>query len=422
MKPSEKLNDEYPMAPSPDVKSQLQTLRIAKDQRPAGGTGGRRGWRVLVLLLLLCGAGIGAYLKRDELSRYLGPRMSTAAEVPLVSVVRQQEPGPAPILTATGKIVSDHKVQVSTKVSGQIVALYFEQGHRVKKGQVLARIEDVIYRARRDEAAAQLERARTNLAFQEINFARVERLYRDGTAPEIEYAEAKRAYDEARAQIAAAEAVLSYSQKMLSDCEVVAPIDGVILERNVEVGDFVAAEGGRGAMANAQFALIADMDALRVEVDVSELDIARVRQGMHCVVTPDAYKDRRYRGRVLWIDPGANYSKATVQVKVRIEEPDEFLRYEGSAQVVFLPEPSPATRTSTAGAPGLWIPASACIREPSGRTGQVFVAADGQLRKTTVTLGKQSGAQIEVIDGLTEGQRIAADRLDKLTDGQRVRS
>ena len=113
----------------------------------------------------------------------------------------------------------------------------------------------------------------------------------------------------------------------------VAPIAGVILERDVEVGDFVSAEGGRSAMANSQFASIADMTKLRVEVDVSELDIARLRTDLPCVVVPDAYKDRRYHGHVMWLDPGANYAKATVQVKVRIDDPDDYLRVEGAAQV-----------------------------------------------------------------------------------------
>lgn len=405
-----------------DVRSQLQTLKIPKDQRPASGSADRRGarWRKLLwvlVLALLAGAG---YTQRKRIAS-LVPQSATASEVRLISTVRQRDPEPAPVLTATGRIVSDHKVQVTTKVSGQVVGLYFEQGDRVKKGQVLARIEDVTYRARRDEAAALLQRAKANAEFQKVNYNRLERLHRQGTAPDIEFAEAKRAFEESVAHVAAAEAALRYAQKALTDCEVVAPIDGVILERNVEVGDFVAAEGGRGANANAQFGLIADMNALRVEVDVSELDISRVRKGMPCVITPDAYKDRRYSGHVLWLDPGANYSKATVQVKVRIDNPDENLRYEGSAQVAFLTD-APATATAPQETKGIWIPATACIRDAAGKTAKVFVVIDGRLKKTDVIIGKTSGDQVEVVEGLSEGQSIAAESVDKLIDGQRVRS
>ncbi len=239
------------------------------------------------------------------------------------------------MLTATGKIVSDHQVEVSTKVSGQIVALYFEQGDRVEQGQLLAKIEDVNYRARRDEAIAILERSKANSDYHKINYERVANLYRDAKVSAIELAEAKRATEESAATVDAAAAALEYAQKALDDCLVLAPISGIVLERSVEVGDFVAAEAGHGANANAQFAVIADMGKLRVEIDVSELDIARLRKDMPCTITPDAYKDRSYKGHVMWIDPGANYSKATVQVKVRIDDPDDYLRVQGSAQVVF---------------------------------------------------------------------------------------
>jgi multidrug efflux pump subunit AcrA (membrane-fusion protein) len=193
----------------------------------------------------------------------------------------------------------------------------------------------------------------------------------------------------------------------------------VILTRDVGVGDFVAAEGGRGAMANSQLGSIADMAALRVEVDVSELDIARVRRDMPCLVTPDARKDRKYPGRVMWIDPGANYSKATVGVKVRIENPDDTLRVEGSAQVAFLnemPKNAPATQTATR----IWIPASASLPDGDGKIAKVFVAVDGRLRSTPITVGRKSGDQIEVVDGLEEGQSIASGPLDKIRDGQRL--
>jgi len=410
-------------APS-EIRAQLATLRIPKDQRPESSpTGPRRkgGTKWLVVSLLILVAGAGAYFGRRQLGQVISGT-AEAAEVRLMKVSLRQESEAPPVLTATGKIVSDHKVQVTTKVSGQIVALSFEQGDRVQKGQLLARIEDVIYRARRDESAARLEKAKASLAFAKFNFDRTADLFKRDTAPKIEYAETERAVREGEAELAAAQAVLDYTQKALNDCEVVAPIAGVILERNVEVGDFVAVEGGRGANANAQFALIADMTKLRVEVDVSELDIARLKTGMPCTVTPDAYKDRRYQGRVMWLDPGANYSKATVQVKVRIENPDEYLRVEGSAQVIFQAGPPASAPSASRNAPAIWIPASACTLDALGTSGKVFILAEGRLKATTVTIGRRNGGQVEVIEGLSEGQSIAIEGLDKLTDGQRVRS
>ncbi|MEP0841549.1 MAG: efflux RND transporter periplasmic adaptor subunit [Phycisphaerae bacterium] len=405
-------------APS-ETRAQLQTLKIPKSQRPASARRrGRRTARWLLLLAVLAGAGGAAYWKRDRLGPYVDRLLAPApAQARLLTV--ESRATPPPLLTATGKIVSDHQVEVATKVSGQISALFFEQGDHVKAGQRLALIEDVAYRARRDQAAAELQKSKAALEFRRVNFERTERLYKEASAPEIEYADARRALDEAVAQVAANQAALDWAQKMYSDCEVLAPIDGVILERNVEVGDFVAAEGGRGAMANAQFAAIADMSKLRVEVDVSELDVARLRKDLPCQITPEAYKDRVYRGHVLWLDPGANYAKATVQVKVRILNPDEYLRVEGSAQVVFLME-DPGLDPATRPAPRVWIPASACAPEADGRTAKVLVVVKDRLQEAVVRLGRKAGGQVEILEGLEPGQRIVAADLDQYHPGQRV--
>ena len=420
------------------LQERLRSLSIRREQRPQARAGGAfaRGRSIAIGLIVFLLVALGGYLGWDRFGRPTGDGNNAAkgeTAVSLLKVSGQRGPSSGPVLTATGKIVSDHRVAVSTKVSGQIVALYFEQGDRIERGQILAKIEDDIYRARRDEAAALLEKAKATVEFTRVNFARVEKLYTEKQAPEIEYAEVKRAYDEAVAQLAAAEATLDGANKALGYCQVEAPISGVVLERNVEVGDFVAAEGGRGAMANSQFALIADMEKLRVEVDVSELDIARLHRDMPCVVIPDAYKDRRYSGHLLWIDPGANYAKATVQVKVRIDNPDDFLRVEGAAQVQFIagdkpaeagsaqpPTTDPAGQVSTTQrSPGLWVPAGACRVDAGGQTAKVLVVREGMLRETTVKLGRREGANIEVLDGLAEGQEIAADA-QKAKDGQTV--
>lgn len=415
------------MSTGPQLRDQLRSLSIPREQRPVDrqAKGATRSRPLLITVLVLLVLGLAGYIGWKEFGlrlAALNPMTAPAADVRLLKVVLQRPAdAAAPLLTATGKIVSDHRVQVSTKVSGQIVKLFFEQGDRVEQGQLLAEIEEENYRALRDEAAANLEKSRATLAFQKINFDRVSRLIEQQRASDIEYADARRGFEETQALVTANEANLAYADKLLRDCRVLAPIAGVILERNVEVGDFVAAEGGRGAMANSQFTTIADMTKLRVEVDVSELDIARLRTEMPCVVVPDAYKDRRYHGHVMWLDPGANYAKATVQVKVRIDDPDDYLRVEGAAQVQFLsgrPSTAPSAAATTAEAPRIWIPSAACQPDAAGSTARVFVVADRRLKAATVTLGRREGDRVEIVSGLTEGQEIAADGLDRLHDGQ----
>ena len=403
-----------------DIQAQLRSLSIPKDKRPAHAPAGRRVRnKGLIAAFIVLALAIGCYLFRDSLRSgvtSLGSSTNDDPAIPFIQVAAIDPSVRQPVLTATGKIVSDHRVIVATKVSGQIVELFFEQGDRVEQGQLLARVEDVLYRARRDEAAARLQRSQANLEFQKTNFKRVSGLIQSSSAPDIEYADAKRWLADAEAAVAADQASLASAEKFLRDAQVVAPIAGVVLTRNVEVGDFVAAEGGLGAQANAAFATIADMSKLRVEVDISELDITRIRKDMPAMIVPDAYKDRKYNGHVMWLDPGANYSKATVQVKVRIGEPDEFLRVEGSAQVSFLSEPS----GSDAQRSTLWIPASAVQLDATGDSGTVFVKAGNRLHKTPVKVGRRVDNRIEILEGLSPGQSIAATSLEKLSDNPRV--
>lgn len=418
------------MAAPPDIRSQLHALSIPKENRPAkealrsppnAPRSAGRPRRIPRWITFLVGAIVvlGALAVGARQAGSLLNAPAEAAEVRLITVTDRDGARPPAVLTATGKIVSDHIVEVATKVSGQITELFFEQGDVVKVGQRLARIEDVIYRARRDEAAATLEKSKAHLEFQRVNFERVRRLHDSQNAPDIEFADARRALDEAAAQVTADEAALAFAQKALTDCEVLAPIAGVILDRAVEVGDFVAAEGGLGAMANSQFATIADMTKLRVEVDVSELDIARLRRNMPCIVTPDAYKDRHYDGFVLWIDPGADYSKATVQVKVRIRKPDAHLRVQGSAQVEFLSDAAPPAGTDEADAGRVWIPASACLGE--GDSPRVFIVEERRFRSRPIEIGRRVAGQVEVIRGLSPGDQIAVDGVETIQDGQRIR-
>lgn len=415
-----------------EMRKELQSLSIPKDQRPKGAARARTFTFPigrLLLLALVGGLGYYAYINRGWLKTSVTNATDkitnqSSPEVVTLVVRAQSEQSSPPVLTATGKIVSDHKVSVVTKVSGQIVELRFEQGDRVEKGQVLARIEDVNYRARRDEAAAMVARAEADVRLQEFEYARMNELAEESRASEKEIVAAKSAMEQAKAQLAANNAALVWANKALIDTEVVAPIAGVVLERSVEVGDFVAAEGGRGANANAQFATIADMSKLRVEIDISEQDVARVKKDMPCQIVPDAYKERKYHGRVMWIDPGANYAKATVQSKVRIENPDDALRVEGSAQVQFLSQDPRAAATEVA-KPVIWVPASSVkiadtAKDPSAQSA-VFRIADGKLVKTPVTIGRRQGGQYEILDGLKDGESIVQKDVDALSDGQRIR-
>ena len=430
------------------TREQLQKLRIDKSQRPIAPTpsAGRRPaqqrqrslfWPIF-LVVLFGSLGAVGYLYREPIGSTVQNIVKPPAEARLVTVTMQKGASTPAVHTAVGKIVSDHRVRVATKVSGQITQLMFEQGDKLEKGQVIATIEDVFFRARRDNAKAVFEEQKARLEFAKSNFDRIKKLWASTVAPEIEYIQAKSEFEAAQAKYDADNAALTEAQWRLDWCSVTAPVTGVVLDRNVEVGDFVAAEGGFGGMANSQFASIADMTKLRVEVDVSELDITKISKDMPAVIIPDAYKDRRYKGHVLWIDPGANYSKGTVQVKVRIDNPDEYLRVEGTARVDFKKEQDVESADATKGT--LWLPKSAVMLDGGGTSaspalqpqagsapatiaptsGYVLVYSEERLTRTAVKIGRETERLYEITAGVSPGTRVA-DSPANYKDGQRVK-
>lgn len=440
--------------------ARLSQLTIEKHQRPRSGG---RTWMVLAAIVLALGGGAGAavwYYYQTSGKSIAAAFATRPIDVTLVRIAAPERDVSAAMLVATGRIVSDVQVNVATKVSGQIVELFVEQGDRVEKDQVLARVEDVTYRAQRDEAAANLSRlgsmieraraevaraeaavlqAQADLEFEQRNYERLARLGQTNQASEFEVLSARSRADSARAAVevakaavetsraaalaaesdrAAAEAVLRIWQKRLDDCAIRAPISGVILERNAQVGDFVAAEGGRGANANAQLVRIADMQRLRVEVDISERDVGRLTAGQRARISPDAARNSTYDGYIMWIDPLSDYAKAQVQVKVRIENPGPDLRIEGSAKVEFLTAP---VSTPASGPAPIWLPKAALRLTPGSDDAIVFTVENSKAKARTVKVGTRSDRTVEIIRGLTAGMEIIADVSDKLEDGSAVR-
>jgi RND family efflux transporter MFP subunit len=443
------------------VRDNLSKLTIAREQRPTQ----RRSWLGLVVIAAVVGLLVAAaswWYARTTGLQAVASLTGPVLEVDLMEIPQPAHPGQQVSLVATGKIVSDVQVKIATKVSGQIVELAVEQGQKVAAGQVLARVEDEVYRAQRDQFAAQVRRQqhaieasraqvafaearvielRANCEFEARNFQRLQRLNENGQIDDLEYDNGKNKHEMAQAaleqavaaigsaqanvqlaeaELAATQALLAVSQKRLDDCAITSPLDGVVLERNAQIGDFLAAEGGRGANANAQLVEIADMTLLRVEVDVSERDVGRLSPDQPARITPDASREHHYDGRVLWIDPLGDYARATVQVKVRILDPGPDLRIGGSAKVEFF-EVQVAASSAEGQASAIWLPKAAVRIPPEGDQATIFTVENDRAVAHTVTLGARTLRTVEVRDGAAPGMRIIASAVGEVQHGRAVR-
>jgi len=356
------------------------------------------------------------------------------------------------VLNATGYLVAAHKIELATKVIGRVAWIGVDRGDTVREGQELVRLEDDEYRARVTEAEGQIEnlqarltelengsrpeeisragadvdRIKADLANARIARDRTRSLVSEGilTRQMLDDAEAK--HDSLAAQVRSAEnsyslvrtgprteeiaalrgllrqaeGNLAFARNQLANSVIRAPISGTILERNVEKGEFVTTGfvGDRGA--KGYVVSIADLRDLEVELDISQNDFAKVGQANSAIVRLEAYSDRKYEASIKQISPEANRQKATIQVKVKILEPDELMRPDMSANVAFAaldssePEPSKSSNIE--------VPASA------EREGNVFVVADGIVHRRPVK-------------DLIGGEDVVLTPIEKVGDGMRVK-
>ncbi|MGH7162717.1 MAG: efflux RND transporter periplasmic adaptor subunit [Planctomycetota bacterium] len=264
-------------------------------------------------------------------------------------------------------------------------------GTRAEYESALARFEGA--GARRDEAKARERSAKTRAI--SIDAQR--------KAAEASQAVARAAADARGADVQLLDAQLGY-------LTIRAPFSGVVIEKNAEVGEIVAPISG-GAQAKVAVVTVVDMASLMVEADVSEAHIGRVAPGQSTRITLDAVPDRAYPGKVFKIVPTADRQKATVEVKVSFDRPDERIVPEMAARVFFL---EGEAKPEGDGRPRLYVP------EPALRGDSVWVVRDGVVRRRTVQAGERRQGRVEVLGGLSAGEVVVTRANRELGDGMKV--
>jgi HlyD family secretion protein len=218
--------------------------------------------------------------------------------------------------------------------------------------------------------------------------------------------------DAMRGQVEQARGTVAYAETNLANTIIRSPVTGTILERAVEIGEFVTTSfvGDRGA--KGYVVSLADLNDLEVELDISQNDFAKLHMAQKGTVTTDAFPDRKYDGFIREVSPEANRQKATVQVKVKIAHPDDFLRPEMNASVAFL---SDEKNAATPAQPIVVAPASAI------RDNKVFVVLDGRAVIRPIKPGPANSQGVRIEQGLIGGEDLIVNPPATLKDGDRVR-
>lgn len=228
----------------------------------------------------------------------------------------------ATTITATGTIQPVDTVAVGAQVSGTLKYLYVDYNSQVKKGQKLGELDKVLFQAPVDQFRANLQVAQTNLDYQINNFHRQELLYQTGAISKADYDIATNQIGQARANVASVKAQLTSALKNLSFTDIISPIDGVVLNRNVSVGQTVAASFNTPTL----FVIARDITKMQVEASVDEADIGNVQKSQRVTFTVDAYLQDVFAGRVQEIRLQPSVSSNVVTYNTIINAPNEEMK------------------------------------------------------------------------------------------------
>jgi HlyD family secretion protein len=395
-----------------DLKGELASLKIDRTRSGASP------WRWPLLLLLPVVAGL-------LLLYGLRARQAFSAievETTTVAVSRQVEASAGtPILTASGYVVARRKAVVSAKIQGRLSELRVEEGSVVREGETLARLESIDYEAQVTRSKAAVLRAEADLAESRRQARLADDMAKQKVISDDQREAAASRVKVGEAQLAQAQADLSFAQAQLQNTVIRAPFSGVVVKKMAEVGESVAPipPGVNISTSSGAIVALADLATLEVEADVAEANVAKIGNGQPAEVTVEAIPDRRYKSVLRQVIPTADRTKATVMVKVTILEKDKDLKPEMSAKVTFL-EPEKQQKPDAASSqPVVLVPRSAVATRDGKPT--VFLVREGKAQARAVVLGTERQGQVIVQQGLSGGETIVAKPGDELKDGASVR-
>jgi len=401
-----------------NLKDDLASLRIDQTSRAGGG---RRGlWIALAIVAIAVAAGGWLWTTRVD-----------AAPVKTATVTASTgAAAPGAVLNASGYVTARRRATVSSKVTGKVLEVYVEEGKAVRKGQVLATLDDSQVRAALAVSQAQLEASRRGAAEDEarlreaeLTLGRREQLIKEKIIGKAELDSARAEVESIKARIALSQQQVKVSESLvnqhrtdLADMTVRAPFDGVAISKDAQPGEMISPVSAGGGFTRSGIGTIVDMSSLEIEVDVAEQYIERVRPGQPIEAVLDAYKEWRIPAHVITTVPSADRQKATMKVRIGFDKLDPRILPDMGVKVSFLTEKAPV---ETAKPRARLLVPKVAVRSEEGRP-VVFVVHDDTVERRAVTTGADDGDQVEVVSGLTVGEKVVVDGPATMKDGDKV--
>ena len=403
-----------------DLQEKLNALKIDRAE-PASGTPGTA--------LKIAIAGVVVVL--IAVAAWWGFR---ARPVPVRTAVVEEAAsaagGASAVLNASGYVTARRQATVSSKVTGKVVEVLVEEGMKVEKDQVLARLDASQARQALALSNAQLVATRRSLAetearLREANLrkARIKDLLAAGVASQADWdaidsevAVLDAQLSTQRGRVEAGEREVDIQRQYLDDTIIRAPFAGVAISKNAQPGEMISPTSAGGGFTRTGISTIVDMSSLEIEVDVNEAYIERVQPAQKVTATLDAYRDWQIPAHVITTIPAADRQKATVTVRIAFDQLDPRILPDMGIKVAFLSDAAPgaAPQAKRARVP------RAAVRGSEGSEIVFVVTGDSKLERRAVKLGPGGEDPAEVVAGLSAGERVVIEGPATLTAGVEV--
>ena len=387
---------------------------------------------------LLAAAALAAYVGRNAL---LGTPVETV-EVLRADLIQT--------VVASGRVMSPRRVRVGAVITGRVVAIPVTEGQAVKKGAELVLLEDKDVRAALAQAQAGVAQAAAKVRqLREVGlpaaqqallqaeatltqvrgqFDRTKRLQAQGFVGQSQLDDAQRNLDVAESQARAARvqvetnstrgsdfamamtaleqarAAERVAQAKLPDMVVRAPVDGVLISRNVEVGDIV--------QPGKELFLLAPAGETQVIVQIDERNLSQLSLGQKALGSADAFPGRRFPAELIYINPGIDALRGSVEVRLRAPSPPDYLRQDMTVSV----DIEVARRAQAVVAP------TQAVRDATTAQPWVLAVRNGRAERVPVKVGLRGDGRLEVLEGATPGDALIPASLGLITAGQKVRA
>lgn len=386
--------------PTSDKHPDLSMLVIDKDKEPERYHQRQSPWIPWAVFGVVALALVGGFFAfRNQL---FPPTVKTLSiQIPTALEARA-------LLTASGYVVAQREADLSAKQVGTIIYLGVEEGSRVTKGQVLARL-DV------RDLNAQLKEARAQVSQGEKDLVRLQKLHDKGFTP---FVDVERGESQLEVNIARKE----FIEAQIENTIIRAPFGGVITQKNAEIGELITTLNP----STPGIVRLVDMDSLLIEADVSEASLHRISEGQPAQFTIDSFPGETFRGRLRQIVPTADRQKATVMVKVEFLPDSEEERIaltrilpDMTAQVTFL------RNETLSGSPAktlpLFIPKEALASSEKDMGIVYLLVGEDKVQKRQIAITSILNGKVEVASGLNDGDRVIVSDVARLKGGMKVK-